>query len=412
MDKLLKTDIIIARLLVICVFLPQQIQVMVAISSCLYFVARTITSKALPVKSNYWVAFCLGSLYLLYFAAAILSPPAYRAGALGFCERMASFLLLPFVFAIVAPHFRQLITNQLRFFVYGCLIVCALGNGHFLYQHFILGGGKEAVSHVRYRMTFEPFTGIHPTYMSLYLGFAICITSIIWKPLTKRDRILKPIFLYTLLLFLLALFSKSPIIALGVIAIHFLYTERKRLHDMKWIIVTFSSFILAAYAFIPFFRQRLGEALQFSGIGAKGTSADNSFYDRQMIFNTDVDILRRYWLGGVGPGALQKRLNERFFFHSIRWERAVGYFDPHNQYLSVWLSLGIIGIVVFISILVMHFIRAIRTGNRLYLYLLIILGVTFFTETLLQRQQGVIFYSLFTSLFFFSNVKTEVANRQ
>lgn len=405
MDKLLKTDIVVARLLVVCVFLPQQIQVVATIGSCIYFVARTIAAKVLPTKNSYLAALSLGSLYLLYFIAAIISPAEHRATAFGFCERMASFLLLPLVFAIVAPNFRQLIAGQLRYFVYGCLILCALGNAHYLYQHFISGGGKEAVSHVRYRMTFEPFTGIHPTYMSLYLGFAICITAIIWNPVTKRDRILKSVFLYTLLLFLLALFSKSPIIALGIIAIHFLYTQRSKLYDLKWIFVTFGAFIIAAYAFIPFFRQRLGEALQFSGIGAKGTSADNSFYDRQMIFNTDMDILRRYWLGGVGPGALQQRLNERFFFHSIRWERAVGYFDPHNQYLSIWLSLGVVGIVVFIGIMVMQFVRAIRTGNRLYLYLLIILGVTFFTETLLQRQQGVIFYSLFTSLFFFSKAK-------
>lgn len=414
MDKLLKTDIVIARLLVMCVFLPQHVQVVVAIGGCLYFVVRTIITEALPPTQNYIAAFTLGGLYFLYLAGALASPAQYRPMAFSLCERLASFMLMPLVFAITAPYFRRLIAGQLRYFVYGSIIVCVLGNIYFLYNHFVLNGGKEALSHVKYRMIFEPFTGIHPTYMSIYLSFSICITAIIWHAETKRDRILKPIFLYTLLLFLLALFSKSPIIALGIIAMHFLYTQRRRLREFKWVFVTFVGFLVGAYAFIPFFRQRLGEVLQFSGIGSKGTSAENSFYDRQMIFATDVDILRRYWLGGVGPGALQQRLNERFFFHSIRWERAVGYFDPHNQYLSIWLSFGVVGIISFAAILVIQTLRAVRTGNQLYLYLLIILSITFFTETLLLRQHGVIFYSFFTSLFFFyfSKAKKETPHVQ
>lgn len=409
MDRLLKTDIVIARLLVMCVFLPQRMQVFVAIGSCVYFVLRTIMIKALPTSRNYILATVLGSLYLLYLAGALLSPPTHSRMAFTMCERLASFLLLPFVFAIVAPYYRQMIAGQLRYFVYGCIIVCALGNADYLYHHFIVNGGAHAVSHVRYRMIFEPFTGIHPTYMSIYLSFAICITTIIWQPETKKDRIMKQAFIYVLLLFLLALFSKSPLIALGIISAHYLYTQRKRLHEFKWVFAAFAGFMVAAYAFVPFFRQRLGEALQFSGFGKQGSSADNSFYDRKMIFNTDMDILRRYWQGGVGPGALQRRLNERFFFHSIRWERPVGYFDPHNQYLSVWLSFGVVGIAVLATILIVQYVRAIRTANYLYLYLLIILSVTFFTETLLLRQHGVIFYSLFTSLFFFyfSKAKNE-----
>jgi O-antigen ligase len=80
----------------------------------------------------------------------------------------------------------------------------------------------------------------------------------------------------------------------------------------------------------------------------------------------------------------------------------VVYHDPHNEYFVEWLSFGILGIALLVAILAVQFIKAVRTKNYLYLYLLIVLSTTFFTETVLSLQRGVMLYAVFTSLMFYS----------
>ena len=122
---------------------------------------------------------------------------------------------------------------------------------------------------------------------------------------------------------------------------------------------------------------------------------------RQMIWKTETDLLKQHWLTGVGPGRILHTLNERYFFYSVYHNLPVGYFDPHDQYISDWLSFGIVGILLLMATLIVHFVKALKAKNNLYLYLLVIFAVTFFTETALSRQKGIIFFAVFTSLFFF-----------
>jgi O-antigen ligase len=388
--------------MVMSLFLPPQLQVLVAIGTCIYFVVRTYMIRERPPAANFRWAFLLGGGYLLYIMALPLTPPRYSQEVHALCERRMAYLLLPIVFAIVAPRFRQVIISQLRYFVYGCIIACTLANIDYLYHHFIVGGVSGELSHVAYRNIFEFFTGIHPTYMSMYLAFALCITLVQFEPINKRQVISKYVLIYVLLVFMLALFAKSPIIALCIIAVHYLVKNRHIMYKLKWPFAALVAIVAGAYAFIPFFRQRAEEMLGLFRTDTNANITQNSVNVRKLIFNTDMGLLKHYWLAGTGPGRMLERLNQRYFFHSIYRGYWVGYFDPHNQYFYDWLCFGIVGIALLIVVLFVQFRSAIVSRNNLYLYLLIILMVTFFTESLLARQQGLLFYSIFTSLLFFA----------
>ncbi len=190
MNSVSKADIIAARLLVMCLFLPAQLQVLLAIGTCVYFVYRTISMKQTPRKANYMWALLLGGGYLMYVFALPLTPPQFRPEVRGLCERKSAYLLLPFVFAIIAPLFRRVISGQLMYFVYACFISCLLANADYLYHHFVVGGVSGELSHVAYRNIFEFFTGIHPTYMSIYLCFALCIVLTSFEAVTRKQTVL------------------------------------------------------------------------------------------------------------------------------------------------------------------------------------------------------------------------------
>ncbi len=407
MNSIQKADIFAARLLLMCFFLPVHIQVYSVFATCIYFVVRTFIAEQAPPTRHYWWALLLGGGYLFYLLAVPLTPPHYRHAVLSLCERKVSYLLLPFVFAIMAPGLRRLVIGHMMYFVYGCIIACVLGNLDFAYHHFIVEAGANALSHVHYRMIFERFTGIHPTYMSIYLCFAICITSMYAVAKKPLQRLLKFSIIYVLLVFMLALFAKSPLLALGIIALHALYMQRHSLRKFGWVFLSLGGVVAGAFAFIPFFRQRATEMLGLFDTGSTENITQNSVHIRKLIWSTDTGMLRHYWLTGTGPGRMLDLLHQRYFFHSIYRGYWVGYFDPHNQYFSDWLSFGIIGIIALVVALFIHFRQAVRSKNSLYLYLLIILALSFFTETMLARQQGVVFYGVFTSLFFFASAKKD-----
>ncbi len=187
--------------------------------------------------------------------------------------------------------------------------------------------------------------------------------------------------------------------------------NRHVLYKLKWPFAALVAIVTGAYFFIPFFRQRAAEMLGLFRADTNANITQNSVNVRKLIFNTDASMLKHYWLTGTGPGRLLEALNQRYFFHSLYRGYWVGYFDPHNQFFYDWLSFGIAGILLLIIVLLVQYRNAILSRNHVYLYLLITLTVTFFTESLLARQQGLLFYSIFTSLFFFSSFdKTDIRN--
>ncbi len=400
-------DVYAARLLMFSFFLPEKLQSFVTILVGVYFVFRSFRAKFSVPRSNYLWAALLGSLYFLYLFSIPFTPPEYKHFLSLLCERKLSLLLLPLVFALTGQPFRLAIINELRFFVYGCLVSCMVGNADFVYHSWLAHDSIHALSHVRYRIIFESCTGIHPTYMGVFLGFSICITLLSTAFVGRRGQVMQYAIVYVLLVLLLALLAKSPIIALIFIGGHYAYRRRQALLRYKMALAGFFASVIAACFFIPFIGQRLREVLQFAGIGKSGNVADNSVYVRKLLWTVDTDLIKQYWLTGVGAGRLLHILRERYFFYSIANHFPVGYFDPHNEYFSEWLSFGLLGIAVFVTMLTVHFVRAIRMRHYLYLYMLIILYITFSTETLLSRQEGVLFYSVFTSLFFFSARRLE-----
>ncbi len=390
-------DIYAARLLMLSFFLPEKLQALTVMVSGLYFVVRSVRSKEPVPGSNYLWALAISSFYLLYLLAVPFTPHEYRHFLSLLCQQKASLLLMPFVFAITAQSFRTLIAGELIYLVYGCVASCIVGNADFAWHIWRAKEAAHSLSHVQYRVMFERSTGIHPTYMSMFLAFSVCITLLA----APFKGILKYLLVYALLIFLLALLAKSPIIALVVILFHYAYVNRKGLYRYKLVFLGLLTSLAAACFFIPFIGQRVKEVFQFAGVGKPGNVMDNSVYVRKLIWTVDTGLLRHYWLTGIGPGRVLQVLHERYFFYSVTNHFFVGYFDPHNEYFSEWLSFGILGFLLFLSVLILHAVKALRTKNYLYQYLLTILFITFSTETLLSRQEGVLFFSVFTSLFFF-----------
>lgn len=395
------TDRIAASLLMLSFFLPQKWQVYVVMGASVYFIFRSVATKSWQGAKGYRAAALFSSLFLIYFAAVLLTPDAFRKLLLHLCERKVSLLFTPFLLVFIGATFRKTIAAALPYFVLGCVISCAAANTAFVWHYINSPGTTHALNHVAYRIMFEQVTGIHPTYMGMFLAFAMCIVLSLEDHDFPRQRIVRNILFYTLFVFLLALLVKSAVIAMLAILCHYAYRMRTKLILYWRTIAVMITSLLAAALFIPFIGQRSREVLSYFGAGKPGTTADNSVYVRKLIFDEDLALVKANWLVGVGPGRVIHSLQQHYFFYSLIHGIDVSHYDPHSEYFNEWLGLGIGGLLILVAVLIVHIRTSLRAQNYLYLYLVMIIVTTFFTETVLSRQEGVLFFALFTSLFYF-----------
>jgi hypothetical protein len=394
-------DKYVARLLMLSFFLPMQPQVVALLISSAWFIFRTFQDKQQTPIGNYLLALCIGGLYFLYLIAIPFTPENYRHVTLTLCEYKQSYVLLPLLYAAVSPQKIRVIINELAWFVYFSVGIGIIANGWFIIKYASSPSWFHGVNHVTYRIFFEDLTGIHPTYISMYLVLAI---GILLLKADKMNRKFKYVLFYVALAFLLPLLAKSPLIALVLMFIHTAWIRRKKLGQYKWLFIGVLAMITLSYVFVPFVSQRVNE---MAGIGAslKENVTDNSIHERKMIFTVDVDMVKRYWTTGCGPGRLLYLLKQKYFFYSLYYKRDVKAFDPHNEYFYQWISFGVAGIGFFLFGLGMHFFSALKNRDNLYIYLLLVLDITFFTESVLATQHGLLFYAFFSSLLFFDKQK-------
>lgn len=135
-----------------------------------------------------------------------------------------------------------------------------------------------------------------------------------------------------------------------------------------------------------------------------GDANGHSITQRFEYWKTAFSIIKaNLWLG-VGTGDVAKAFNRQYEkSHSLlstQWR-----LRAHNQYLSIIVGMGIIGVIWFLITLFYPMYNLGMQRNYLYVAFLIIALVSFFTEDTLETQAGVTFFAFFNSFFLFIQPK-------
>lgn len=130
----------------------------------------------------------------------------------------------------------------------------------------------------------------------------------------------------------------------------------------------------------------------------------HSLTQRFEYWKASWNVIKRNVLFGVGVGDLEKELFAEY--DKMHSKLAMEYrLHPHNQFLSIALCFGIVGLLWFLVALFYPMIKLGKHYDYLYLAFFIILICSFFTEDTLETQAGVTFYAFLNSflLFVFRN---------
>ena len=122
----------------------------------------------------------------------------------------------------------------------------------------------------------------------------------------------------------------------------------------------------------------------------------NSVSLRVLEWKASWHQLKSSWLFGVGTGDGQAALQE--FYSNFSANTAQLKYNSHNQYLQTGLELGAVGVLALLLCFFKPFFGS-SQPHHLQILLVVIFSVMCITESMLARQKGVVFFTLFQSIF-------------
>lgn len=250
--------------------------------------------------------------------------------------------------------------------------------------------------------------GLHAVYFSIYIALSHLATlhKVLFKFSSYKLHI--KIFLLSLSIYLpivLYLLNSVTITfawVFGLVIQVLLYVRKTNLFVRRKILIIPFILLLISTLFVGY--KTFNEKIDVKQIGRFEYSDD--IYSRNWgTLNTRLAkwscayevLLENFWLGsGTGSETyiLFDKYEEKGFILGIKKE-----FNPHNQFLTFGITLGVFSIILFILLLSWLFYLAIKQKNYIFLSFIIMFTLFSLTESTLATNKGIIFF-VFFSLYF------------
>jgi len=320
---------------------------------------------------------------------------------------------LPF---IILPIWAKFLNSKIRYdiiFKYVGIIFMLISIATILLASFRFNSSHQ-MSEFYYHTLASPLS-TNAIYISLL--YLIIFLFDLFFLLRKKEKIeVFDFFTLTILfIYILLLSSKLIIILLIFSTCIVLYPSLKlRFKNRKLIragIVIISSIFLVIFLSHNNLSKRFDKVLNIEKI--KEVYSLNEFGDTYMWNGLNLRLLqlRAFYdietndhfnsLIGVGLNNGQVLLNERYKYYKLdtgkKWEKNGGYlsYNFHNQYAQILIELGFIGFLLLIYLFYRLIVNAINSRNFLLFSIVFIFILIMFTESILVRQKGIMFFVLF-----------------
>lgn len=384
--------------ILLCLFtftLPFSIKfsniLLVALSVLLIFRKSFISDLKGGLSNHIFISF--SGLFLIYFVSWLWSQNSKTAGFT--LEKHLGLILIPLILIPSKAFFtKNMISKILSYFIAG-ISAALLWISFNILNAYKDTSGKLDIFHF-FRERVVDYVQLHPTYLAMYMVFAISILVSLIIFQDKREYIIFRLLLISFMLgFILLSGARMPLIALGAVLIYFLfkwfYTSN---FPVSYLFIGLASIgILLFGAFkTPIVQQRINE-LKYTRLAPPTGIHFNSVNLRVAQFNCSREILNDNWLWGVGLGDVQDALNDCYKSHG--WSPALyeRNYNAHNQYFQTFLTAGILGIFLLAGCFITLF--ASNPRNSIMVSLIIIFSMCCLTESMLEKNKGIIFFTFF-----------------
>jgi O-antigen ligase len=325
-------------------------------------------------------------------------------------------LIVPFSFAML-PNLKD---NKIKYFIrivyiYGVLLILTFLFFNAVYKNAISGSSvfqfvysfvlnkfdsEYPISKIEFwYFTYEGLTSIidlQPIYLSLFINLAF-----IFLINLKENKIVRNIIFYSLslifLVFNILVSSRSGLLVFFVIGgVYFLIykpTSVRIFIKNAIILLTFIFFSLIILFANPITKDRILSVVSSDYISTSSNFSNQNI--RFEIWNNALSLIKISPILGHGIGDYEDLLLKTYRNDDFKqgWENK---YNAHNQYLETTLQIGLVGLIVFLLIFVKGFFYSYKIKDFEYALLLLTFMISFFTESMFNRQWGIVSFTLFT----------------
>jgi len=247
--------------------------------------------------------------------------------------------------------------------------------------------------YVRYfYVSFMPYE-MHPTYFGLYLTSSLVI---LCDFLNKGERVAITMVMILIILFNIYLISSqmTTFSSLIILAFYSFKYLKRRLKNLQFKAFVLGALLIIGLVFINrmYFIDSLADNFNTENnaniINRISHFLNHGDITREKNWSSALSVIKENYLFGVGIG---DGVNEMQKFREQNTWIYTAELNAHNQYLEEFVHFGLVGLVSFIIGLI--YLLYFSIGKSISVLLWIILVFSMITESILNRQVGITFFS-------------------
>ncbi len=336
-------------------------------------------------------------LYFLVLAFSLIYSNNLKYG-FRYLEAQLPFFYLPFAYLVFSR--RQIIDEQtikkwISFFNLSNLLFLLSFVFYFLLQ-------SQEVSYNNIRTSFDtmPLLGIHPIYLSIIA--VLTIFSNFYSQ--NKSKVIQYFFISVNLALLVMTGVRATLLFFPIIiTAFFLLSKTSFYYKIKICLFIFSLFFCFTI-FNKDFTKRLSEISNpqtYSQVNLHNSaSIRSSIWDCALTQAKQSNPIFGEGLGDT-RGLLQ-------YCYDSQYPELNKYYNTHNQYLSIYISIGFVGLLT-IAIFLYTISKSVSIQNKKYFsFTLVFYSYMFIFENVLERKYGVLIFLTFLLFIFNNNQKDNI----
>lgn len=131
-----------------------------------------------------------------------------------------------------------------------------------------------------------------------------------------------------------------------------------------------------------------------------GDANGSSVFQRVEYIKASLNLIKQHPVFGIGTGDLKEAFAN--YYEETNSSLLPQFrFRSHNQYLSIAIAFGVVGLLYFLFTLLYPYFSDKRYRNYFYSIFMIILLISMLTEDTIETQVGVTFFAFFNSFLVF-----------
>ncbi len=343
----------------------------------------------------------LPSVLLMAFFGIILLGVFYAentSAQFNVVGRNISFILIPLSFVGVEIDKRDL--NRIKAcFLFSAIAFILIANLYSIVD-FLTTGEKEIFLEpsIYNKFTYYGLTRIyydwHPTSVSTFLNLGVVFC---YELYYKRKSYLIWALLSTFLI--LNIFLLSSFIGIGILLLLLMLFLLSFYRTHKTSVTAIFLVLLIAFPLFfiinPFNYPKITKIKKTEWIITDKKEEANMITQRLALWKTSIDVFKKQPWIGVSNAQQKDEMHAQFIKNEFL-DSAEYRYSSHNQYLYTLSSSGIIGLLVLLGVLIYPFFFYNASGT--FKVFLLLSAMTFLTEDVLTRQQGMVFFVFFYAL--------------